>query len=275
MNDYQEKKQARIDYYRDKADKARAESAAYSHQATDMASAIPFGQPVHGAADRRYRDKIGQKMEHSFAADEKAKYYDRKAEAAENNTAISSDDPEAIEKLTAKLEKLKASQSRMKKINAYYRKHKTCQGCEDVSDELAAQLDESMKTAYSWETAPYPAWALQNNNQEIHRIEKRLEQLTESRDMGYTGWAFDGGRVEANADMNRLQIFFDEIPPEEVRQELKGRGFHWARSVGAWQRQLTDNAIWSASRIQTLRPIDGTDPIKIQPKHKTKTGPQL
>ena len=47
----------------------------------------------------------------------------------------------------------------MKKVNAYYRKHKTCQGCEGVSEEQAAELDESMKNAYSWETAAFPSYA--------------------------------------------------------------------------------------------------------------------
>ena len=54
---------------------------------------------------------------------------------------------------------------------------------------------------------------------------------------------------------------------------MKSRGFHWARSEGAWQRQLTDNAIYSASRITAIQPKDGTDPLKIQPKRKPKTGP--
>ena len=76
----------------------------------------------------------------------------------------------------------------------------------------------------------------------------------------------------ANAENNRLQIFFDEIPSPELRQELKGRGFRWARSEGAWQRQLTDNAIYFASRIQAIQPSDGSDPLKLQPKHKPKTG---
>ena len=83
----------------------------------------------------------------------------------------------------------------------------------------------------------------------------------------------DSGKVVANAENNRLQIFFDEIPSSELRQELKGRGFRWARSEGAWQRQLTDNAIYSASRITAIQPKDGTDPLKIQPKRKPKTGP--
>ncbi len=82
MNDYEERKQARIDRYRERAEKAHAESHSFYKQSTDMASAIPAGQPVHGPADRRYREKIGRKMDQSIAALEKADYYERKARSA-------------------------------------------------------------------------------------------------------------------------------------------------------------------------------------------------
>ena len=273
MNDYEERKQARIDRLHEKAEKARAESHSLYKQSTDMASAIPFGQPVHGAADRRYRDKIGKKMDQSIAASDKADYYERRAEAAENNTAISSDDPEALAKLKEKLESLQISQTRMKQINAYYKKNGTCRGFHGLSDELADKLVEDMRH-HPWDKRPFAAYALANNNQNINTVKKRIAQLTEAKELGYQGWEFDGGKVVANADMNRLQIFFDEIPDEEVRRELKGRGFKWAQSVGAWQRQLTDNAIYAASRVKAIQPSDGSDPIKIQPKRKPKTGPQ-
>lgn len=273
MNDYEERKQARIDRLHEKAEKARAESHSLYKQSTDMASAIPFGQPVHGAADRRYRDKIGKKMDQSIAASDKADYYERRAEAAENNTAISSDDPEALAKLKEKLESLQISQTRMKQINAYYKKNGTCRGFHGLSDELADKLVEDMRH-HPWDKRPFAAYALANNNQNINTVKKRIAQLTEAKELGYQGWEFDGGKVIANADMNRLQIFFDEIPDEEVRKELKGRGFKWARSVGAWQRQLTDNAIYAASRVKAIQPSDGSDPIKIQPKRPPKTGPQ-
>ena len=104
-------------------------------------------------------------------------------------------------------------------------------------------------------------------------MKKRIQKLTEAKELGYTGWAFEGGRVEANTEKNRLQIFFDEIPGEDVRKELKGQGFKWARSEGAWQRQLTDNAIYAASRIKAIQPTDGTDPLKIQPNRQKRSGP--
>ncbi len=55
---------------------------------------------------------------------------------------ISADDPQAIQKLEAKLEKLQAAQETMKAVNAYYRKHKTLDGC----PALSAERIEAMKT---------------------------------------------------------------------------------------------------------------------------------
>ena len=225
MNDYEQRKQDRIDRYLEKAGKARAESSALSQQAHTMLSAIPPGQPMlpdHYSykSDKRYRDRIDTKMRQSVSADEKADYYERKARAAANNRAISSDDPDAVQKLQEKLAALEKSQARMKTINAYYRKHQTCRGCEGVTDEEAAKLDQRVKDGYSWETAPYPPFALSNNNQEIHRIKKRLETLTQNREVGFQGWEFDGGKVEANTEANRLQIFFEDKPDEATREAI-------------------------------------------------------
>ena len=272
MNDYEQRKQDRIDRLREKASKARAQSDALSRQSWDMISAIPSGQPVMGAADARYRERAGNKMRQSVAASDKADYYERRAQAAENNTAISSDDPEAIAKLTEKLEELKQTQEFMKAVNAYYKKNGTCQGFPGLSDEEAAKLESGMEY-HPWDKKPFASCTLSNNNRNIRTTEKRIQKLTQAKELGYTGWTFEGGRVEANQDKNRLQIFFDEIPSEDVRQELKSRGFRWARSEGAWQRQLSDNAIYAASRIKAIQPTDGTNPIKIQPKRKNQSGP--
>ena len=267
MSDYEDKKQARIDRYRARAEQARAQSTELYQQSHDMISVIPMGQPIMGARDRRYRERAAQKMDKSMAAMDKAEYYERKAEAAENNTAISSDDPDAIAKLTEKLESLQIMQTRMKQINAYYRKNGTCRGFHGLTDEEADKLISDVQY-HPWDRSPYPAFALSNNSAEIRRLKGRIQKLTEAKELGYQGWEFDGGRVVPNEENNRLQIFFDEIPNPEVRQELKSQGFRWARSEGAWQRQLTDNAIYAARRIEAIWPADGSDPIKIQPKRK-------
>ena len=272
MNDYEQRKQDRIDRLREKASKARAQSDALWKESEVMASAIPVGQPIHGSTDQRYRDRMMGKMEKSFAAMDKAEYYERRAQAAEDNTAISSDDPEAIAKLTAKLQELRASQEYMKAVNDYYKANGTCQGFPGLSDETATKLEDGMKY-HPWDKKPFASASLSNNNRNIRATEKRIQQLTEAQELGYTGWVFEGGRVETNTEKNRLQIFFDEIPDEDVRKELKSCGFKWARSQGAWQWQLTDNAIRAASYIKAIQPTDGADPVKIQPKRKKQSGP--
>ena len=60
-----------------------------------------------------------------------------------------------------------------------------------------------------------------------------------------------------NREDNRLQVFFDGKPDADTRAELKSSGFRWAPSVGAWQRQLTDNAIRAADRLECIKPLSG------------------
>ena len=123
MNDYEEKKQARIDRYRERAERARQQSNHLSHESVSMLGHIPPGQPVlvghHSErGHRKLLERSDRKMEQSVAASEKADYYENKARAAESNTAISSDDPAALEKLQAKLARLQEKQAFMKTVNA-------------------------------------------------------------------------------------------------------------------------------------------------------------
>jgi hypothetical protein len=64
-----------------------------------------------------------------------------------------------------------------------------------------------------------------------------------------------------------LQLFFDEKPTEQQRAQLKSNGFKWAPSQDAWQRQLTDNAIYAAGRLDFIKPSDGRTVHEHQPKH--------
>jgi len=53
---------------------------------------------------------------------------------------------------------------------------------------------------------------------------------------------FDFVRVVWNGPIDRLQMVFPAKPEPATIALLKSRGFKWAPSAGAWQRQLTDNA---------------------------------
>ena len=170
---------------------------------------------------------------------------------------ISSDDPDAIDKLREKLESLEGSQSAMKSTNAYYRKHKTLDGCPDLSEDAKHKIESRMNdTRFGRQTQPYPAWALSNNSAEIRRIKKRIEDMGRMAGSADEGWEFEGGSVVINKEINRLQILFDEKPDDDLRSELKSNGFKWARSQGAWQRQYTDNAMYAVKRIKAIAPAE-------------------
>ena len=61
------------------------------------------------------------------------------------------------------------------------------------------------------------------------------------------------------------QIIKDVNTCNDTRQALKSEGFKWAPSQGAWQRQLNQNAIRAAARLDFLRPEDGKSPYQLQP----------
>lgn len=168
---------------------------------------------------------------------------------------ISSDDPQAVEKLEAKLAALEKNQEMMKAANAAIRMKDPAKGDAKLA-ELGYTPEDIAKLR-----APdfcgrigYPAYALQNNNANIRRIRGRIEELKKRTENTPEGWEFDGGRVVVNTAENRLQIIFDGKPDADIRTELKGEGFRWAPSQGAWQRQLTDNAMRAARRLKCIAP---------------------
>lgn len=179
---------------------------------------------------------------------------------------ISADDDLAVEKLTKKLEGMESQQAMMKAVNAYYRKHKTLEGCPALTPEGIAELQASMSRDWHKNPVPYPSFYLSNNNANIHRVEQRIHDLKNRSE--FAGWEFPGGRAEINEGENRLQLFFDEKPGDEQRQALKHGGFRWSPSQGAWQRQLNHNAIYAADRIDFLRPEGGGSISALQPYHQ-------
>lgn len=162
--------------------------------------------------------------------------------------------PQAVEKLEAKLATLEKHQEMMKAANAAIRMKDPAKGDAKLA-ELGYTPEDIAKLR-----APdfcgrigYPAYALQNNNAISGRI-RGGSQNSRSGPRTPGGWEFDGGRVVVNTAENRLQVIFDGKPDADVRTELKGEGFRWAPSQGAWQRQLTDNAMRAARRLKCIAP---------------------
>ncbi len=175
---------------------------------------------------------------------------------------ISADDPEAVQKLKVKLKGLEQDQEKMKAVNAYYRKNKTLDGCPLLSQGEIEELKAAMARNWRANPKPYESFALTNNSAVIRQTKKRIEELSQKAETEYEGWAFEGGEVKMDRQANRLRVFFDEKPDRDTCCAMRHSGFKWAPSVGAWQRQLNDNAIYAAKHLDCLRPLSVEQPAQ-------------
>lgn len=220
---YKEKRTARIERLKYAAKKAEKKSDEFDKQGEQIRRAIPFGQPilVGHHSERGHRSSL--KRMHNFDNKcveeyDKAKEYERKAKAAEKNTAIYSDDPEAIKLLKqniAGIEKIKEKNSKKKGVERF---------------------------------------VMTNLNTRLRSAKKRLVELEAHRNDKTTELTIGGIKIIDNVEDNRVQIFFDGKPEESVRRDLKYNGFRWTPSKGCWQRHRSSTAIIKANNI--LNSID-------------------
>ena len=176
--------------------------------------------------------------------------------------AVDLSDPHAREILTDQLNAYQKSLDDAKAANAYYRKHKTLDGCPGIGPKerewltrpgVFAKGDGSPLELYG---CPFPPYELQSRRGYIKRVADRLAELykrAQQAEQPADNTAFPGGEIVRNLEADRLQIIFDEKPDEEMRAKLKSNGFRWSPRYGAWQRQLTQNAESAARRALGLK----------------------
>jgi hypothetical protein len=223
MNSYTEKVEAKKDYYQAKANELKAESSELWRNSYNWDKAAKLTKA--------------------------AEYYQNKANAV-GTGGISSYDPEAAEKITKKLETLKAAQERMKAANKAVRIKDTEKGNEALkalgySEEGIAEL---RKPDFCGRVG-YPAYYLSNNNQEIHRLEKRLLSLKASERREEFTEDLETENFTYRVDDGRCQFIFTGKPVEEVRNVLKSHAFKWSPSRSAWVRQNSENGARAAREV--------------------------
>ena len=243
---FEERRQERIERYRDLASNARNESSDLFRRSTSMADAIPFGQPIlvghHSERwDRNYRKKIHDMMGKSVEADKKAEDYERKAEAAENNNAIYLEDEDSVKKLEAKIKRLSRQQELMKSANKII-KSKKLTDVEKMGQlgglGFSEQDATSCITPNRYGDIGFPAWQLSNNNAVIRNAKQRLEKAIKLKTAENREYGIGDVRIVESYEENRLQLFFPGKPDEDVRNELKKNGFRWSPSNGCWQSYI-------------------------------------
>ncbi len=263
---FSDKRERRVERLRAASERAYSESQSTIAHAERMADAIPFGQPIlvghHSEKwDRRYRERIWNTFGKGYQRWGEARELADRAAAAEKNRAISSDDPAAVIKLQEKIEAAEREQAQMKQVNAKVRAALKQPESDRVAwlaretglkDSTAARLLEPDFAG----RVGYPDYLLTNNNANIRRMKQRLEDLkrqakqrAQATDPAPAVEPIPGIRVVRNLEENRIQILFPGKPDNATRALLKSRGFKWAPSQGAWQRQLNGAGEYAAECV--------------------------
>lgn len=185
--------------------------------------------PARFPVDRnRKRIETEMKRTEEFLAwRDKAQAAIRRIFIPEEEYFISSDDPDALPKLQAKLETQKAKHAEMVEANKAARKDK--------------------------QPNPYAPFELQNSNARIKATEQRIAtfQLRAKREEAFQEQSGDGWRLYA--DDNRVCIAFDGKPERAMIDRLKSRAFKWSPTRTAWVRQFTSNAVYAAKEVLSIR----------------------
>lgn len=256
MNSYEQKQAERKARFQQMASGAAMQAVATYKAARQRGDAIPFGQPIlvghHSEGrDRRYRAGIFRMYGKAFALDDKAKHYAKKAESV-GKGGISSDDPDALEKLRAELAGVQRSQELMKAANKAIRGQKTPEALAAALVALGFSAEQAAKlvTPDFVGRIGFAAYALQNNNSNARRIEQRIQELETRRNREDKEEAGEGYSYREDVEENRVMFVFPGKPEKEIIATLKAQAFKWSPSRGAWVRQLNNAGIYAASRVR-------------------------
>jgi hypothetical protein len=248
MNSYEQKREERIARMRARAARLAGESAGAYEGAKRIADGIPFGQPIlvgHHSERRARRDaeRIHNGFGKAFELARESKDLDRRADAAERSTAVSSDDPDAVAKLREKLEEEKAAHELVLAANKKLRAGASL-------DEVAAGLpwDEARRRLEIILSLGNRTIPVANGTANIRRLEKRIAELEAKASRGPREPERYGDIVVDELD-NRVRVEFPGKPDEACRNALKGSGFRWSPSAGRWVRMASEGAWYWARKI--------------------------
>ena len=117
-----------------------------------------------------------------------------------------------------------------------------------------AAKPEEQKQEEAWNRLKKPVITPRNRFFQLPEMARQARlKLQEIRERENRELKFEGGTLVWNYEADRLQILFDSIPDDQRRKELKSYGFKWSPRYQAWQRQLTQNAVYAVKRVLNLQ----------------------
>lgn len=269
MNPYEQRQQQRAERLRARSTKLAAE-AEQLHATNHTLLRVMNGSPIlvgHHSEKRHRRDldKMDARLHKAVELKNEAASCARRADAAESNETISSDDPDAIGKLRVKLAELTARREQAVKINAAIRKAKPDQDMpdQDMSGDMRVHLalvalglsrEDALKFGSKnvMGDRGIPPYRMALNAAEAKRLAGRIAEL-EKRATAAPVAPVIVGAYSITEEDNRLRVRFPGKPDAETRMALRRAGFLWAPSVGAWQRRPSQQArVFAEALVERL-----------------------
>lgn len=153
-------------------------------------------------------------------------------------------DADAVERLKEKLATLEKIQAQMVATNKIIRKKPVDRAALVVVLGNEERADAVLKPD-CFGGIGFASFKLTNNNAKIKATRERISELEKRKATTPKDITVGGVRIVENTEAMRLQVFFDGKPAPAMIALLKSHAFKWAPSVMAWQRQLTNNAVYS------------------------------
>lgn len=173
---------------------------------------------------------------------------------------IMSGDSDAVEALQLKIVKAEEVQERMKTANLIIRKNKKAGAAAVVAALVAAgypePLAQKMITPDYMGRIGFAQFELTNNNANIRRMKERLETITQAKATPAQEVIGSAATIQDDPAANRVRLFFQGKPCEEIRSRLKSGGFRWSPTIGAWQAYRNYRSRLLAVEIAGIRKED-------------------
>lgn len=144
--------------------------------------------------------------------------------------SVFSDDDNAVQALEARIAGLEEKRTKMKKVNAAFRKSDAAFAeALGVTLERAVEVRAKVMSAVSWCQVPYPAYELTNLGARIRADKERIAAITAQRARTAQAEAAGGMLIQGE---EYVRVTFAEKPARAILDALKVAGFHW--SGGGW-----------------------------------------
>lgn len=162
----------------------------------------------------------------------------------------SNSDVQGIKKIENKIKDFEDILKNIEEENEYYKKNKTMVGYKDLSDENARKLDRDAELSRYKEKQPHSNRIIKSILNNIEKLKSEINNIENLKNDANVYENLDKGiKIIKNPEIMRIQIFFDNVPNEKVRTALKKCAFKWSPNNKCWQRQLTQNAIYTTEKL--------------------------